>query len=116
VSIFLLRFKNNHETVRLKTNPGQIKYVRQFRANGSFIARGHQNKRRPPWWVVGQRPKKDQVQNLFVDIFMVFSNYPRREKPKNVIKQNREKLGFGFFPRFFGKNFSTRLFRAKSVS
>jgi hypothetical protein len=35
---------------------------------------------------------------------------PRRETPKNAIKQNREKIGFGFFGVPLGKNFSTWAF------
>jgi hypothetical protein len=53
---------------------------------------------------VGQRPKKDQGQIYFFDIYfiaIVFLNSPHRETPKNVIKKNREKIGFGFLVEFF---------------
>jgi hypothetical protein len=58
---------------------------------------------------VGQRPKKDQGQ-IFFDIFIVFLNSPHRETPKNVIKKNREKIGFGFLVEFFVKVFDTICF------
>jgi hypothetical protein len=35
----------------------------------------------------------------------VFLNSPHRETPKNVKKENREKIGFGFFVDFFVKHF-----------
>jgi hypothetical protein len=37
--------------------------------------------------------------------FVVFLNSPHRETPKNVIKQFREKVGFGFLIEFFVKTF-----------
>jgi hypothetical protein len=36
----------------------------------------------------------------------VFLNSPHRETPKNVIKKNREKVGFGFLVDFFVKTSS----------
>jgi hypothetical protein len=42
--------------------------------------------------------------------FIMFLNSPHRETPKNVIKENREKIGFGFFCRLFCKNLTTRFF------
>jgi hypothetical protein len=61
-------------------------------------------------WLVPRRPKKYQGwSDFFPRFFIVFLNSPHRETPKNMIKQNREKIGLGFFCRFF-KNFSTRFF------
>jgi hypothetical protein len=48
--------------------------------------------------VSGSKAKKGLGANVFVwYFFMVFSNSPRRETPKNLIKQNRGKFGFGGF-------------------
>jgi hypothetical protein len=59
-------------------------------------------------WLVPRRLKKYQGWlDFFPRFFIVFLNSPDRETPKNVIKKNREKIGFGFFCRFL-KNFSTR--------
>jgi hypothetical protein len=61
------------------------------------------------WFLGGQ--KSTRVGQIFLgDFFIVFLNSPHRETPKNVIKQNREKIGLGFFCRFFCKNFSTPFF------
>jgi hypothetical protein len=61
--------------------------------------------------LVPRGPKKYQGWSvLFSRFFIVFLNSPHRETPKNVIKKNREKIGFGFFWSIFLKNFSTRFF------
>jgi hypothetical protein len=44
------------------------------------------------------------------DFLIVFLTSPHREAPQNTTKQNREKIGLGFFCRFFCKNLSTRFF------
>jgi hypothetical protein len=68
-------------------------------------AKGHSKKKVTDlgvvgWFLGGQ--KSTRVGQIFVrDFFIVFLNSPHRETPKNVIKQNREKIGFGFFCRFF---------------
>jgi hypothetical protein len=52
------------------------------------------------WFLGGQ--KSTRVGHIFFrDFFIVFLNSPHRETPKNVIKKNREKIGFGFFCRLF---------------
>jgi hypothetical protein len=52
-------------------------------------------------WLVPRRPKKYQGWSGFcVSFFIVFLNSPHRETPKNVIKNNYEKIGFGFFVDF----------------
>jgi ubiquitin C-terminal hydrolase len=50
--------------------------------------------------------------SFFSRFFIVFLNSPHRETPKNVIKQNREKIGLGFFVDCFVKTFrhDTRFF------
>ena len=75
--------------------------------------RGTQKKSDGPLrgWLVPRRPKKYQGwSDFFSRFFIVFLNSPHRETPKNVIKENREKIGLGFFCRFFCKKFSTRFF------
>jgi hypothetical protein len=60
----------------------------------------------PRGWLVPRRPKKYQGWSdpPPPDFFIVFLNSPHRETPKNVIKKNREKIGFGFFCKtFFGR-------------
>jgi hypothetical protein len=59
------------------------------------------------WFLGGQ--KVPGLVSFFVRFFIVFLNSPHRETPKNVIKTNREKIGFGFLSIFY-KNFSTRFF------
>jgi hypothetical protein len=54
-----------------------------------------------------RRNKRDLRKNSF-DFFpnkFVFSNFPHRETHKNVIKRNREKVGFGFLVDFLVKTF-----------
>jgi hypothetical protein len=59
-----------------------------------------------PWLVGSSEAKKVPGLARFPpDIFIVFSY--SRETPKNVIKLNREKIGFGFFVDFFVKLFDT---------
>jgi hypothetical protein len=58
------------------------------------------------WGSRGSEAKKGPGSDLFFDIFkMVLLNSPRRETPKNVIKNNRQKISFGFFVDFFVKAF-----------
>jgi hypothetical protein len=53
-------------------------------------------------WVGGSEAKKDLGSDLFFRyVFIVFLNSPHRETPKNVVKKNREKIGFGFLVDFF---------------
>jgi hypothetical protein len=47
---------------------------------------------------------------LCVIFFVVFFYSPHRETPKNVIKQNREKIGLGFLVELFVKDFVTVFF------
>jgi hypothetical protein len=55
---------------------------------------------------VGQSTKERDGVRFFSDIFLiVFLNSPHRETPKNVIKKNREKIGFRFLVDFFVKTF-----------
>jgi hypothetical protein len=61
------------------------------------------------------RPKRISVtpvgmgSDLFFRYFLiVFLNSPHRETPKNVIKQNRETIGFGFLVDFFVKTLTDR--------
>jgi hypothetical protein len=72
--------------------------------------------RRPPWWVgIGRSEAKKGPGSFFLSsryFVMVFSNPPRRETPKNVIKKNREKKFWIFvdvfvntFERCFCKKF-----------
>ena len=50
---------------------------------------------------VGQRPKKEQGQICFFDIFlMVFLNSPHREAPKKRDQKNREKMVLDFLSIF----------------
>jgi hypothetical protein len=58
-------------------------------------------------WV---RVRKRMGSDLFFVFFIVFVNSPHRETPKNVIKQNREKIGFGFLVEFFVKTFRHDVF------
>jgi hypothetical protein len=61
--------------------------------------------------VGGSEAKKGLGSDLFFDIFLIVSlNSPHRETPKNVIKQNREKIGFGLLVDFFVKTFRHDLF------
>jgi hypothetical protein len=59
-------------------------------ASGTPPAQGQKN---TPWtpvvggWVRGQ---KRSGSNIYFSYFMVFSNSPRRETPKNVMNENRE--------------------------
>jgi hypothetical protein len=65
----------------------------------------------PPWWVGGSEYEKGMAPDFFRYFYRTFFLYPpRRETPKNVIKQNREKIGFGFLVDLFCKNVSTRFF------
>jgi hypothetical protein len=48
--------------------------------------------------------------------FVVFLKSPHRETPKNVIKKNREKVGFGFLVEFFEKLFDTIFFAKRFCS
>jgi hypothetical protein len=60
----------------------------------------------------GSEAKKGPGSDLFFRYFVcvcVFFKSPHRETPKNVIKQNREKVGFGFLVEFFF--FSKKTFR-----
>jgi hypothetical protein len=51
---------------------------------------------------------------MFLGFFVWRFWTPLAEKrPKNVIKTNQEKISFGYFGRFFCKNFSTRFFLQK---
>jgi hypothetical protein len=59
------------------------------------------------WFLGGQKSTK--AGHIFSIFFIVPLNSPHRETPKNVIKKNREKIGFGFFVDFF-ENFPTRFF------
>jgi hypothetical protein len=59
--------------------------------------------------VGGCEPHRDQGHISGGIFFVVFLNSPRRETPKNVIKQNRENIGSDFC-RFFCKDLSTRFF------
>ena len=54
--------------------------------------------------------KRIRVRFFFNIYFIVFLNSPHRETPKNVIKQNREKIGFGFLVEFFVKTFGHDFF------
>jgi hypothetical protein len=57
-------------------------------------------------WVRGQ--KRTRVRFIFPIFFLiVFLNSPHRETPKNVIKKNLEKVGFGLLVNFFVKLFDT---------
>jgi hypothetical protein len=69
-----------------------------------WAPRGRQKIGDPRGGWVGQRPKKDQGHFPFRYFLMVFSNSPRRETPKNVIK----KIEIFFWFWIFGKK--TQLF------
>jgi hypothetical protein len=51
------------------------------------------------WFLGGQ--KSTRAGWIFLRFFIVFLNAPHRETPKKVIKENREKVGFGFLSIFF---------------
>jgi hypothetical protein len=51
-------------------------------------------------WFLGGQKSTRVGQICFRVFFIVFLNSPHRETPKNVIKKNQEKIGFGFFCRF----------------
>jgi hypothetical protein len=75
---------------------------------GGGESRGTQKKSDGPLrgWLVPWRPKKFQGWSDFFQVFFsVFLNSPHQETPKNVIQQNREKIGLGFFVDFFVKTF-----------
>jgi hypothetical protein len=56
--------------------------------------------------VGGSEYQKGLGSDLFFRyFFIVFFNSPHQETPKNVIKQNQEKVGFGFLVEFFCKTF-----------
>jgi hypothetical protein len=61
-------------------------------------------------WFLGGQKSTRAGQVFFRDFFIVFLNSPHRETPKNVMKTNREKIGFGFFWSIFLIFFSTRFF------
>jgi hypothetical protein len=57
-------------------------------------------------WFLGGQKSTRAGQIFFRDFFIVFFYSPHRETPKNVIKENREKIGLGFFRHdFFVKRF-----------
>jgi hypothetical protein len=66
----------------------------------------------PRGWLVPRRPKNYQGwSDFFPDFFIAFFFYsPHWETPKNVMKTNREIIGFGFFVDFFVKSFPHDLF------
>jgi hypothetical protein len=55
-------------------------------------------KRRAHTWLVGSSAAKKYQgrSDFFLRFFVVFFNSPHWETPKNVRKQNRKKIGFGF--------------------
>ena len=55
-------------------------------------------------WVRGEKMTRVKYV-FFLHYFMVFSNSPPRETPKNVIEKSRKKIGFGFLVDFFVKTF-----------
>jgi hypothetical protein len=58
--------------------------------------------------VGGSEAKKGPGSDFFPQYFsMVVLNSPRRETPKNVMKENRETTGFGLSVVFFVKDFDT---------
>jgi hypothetical protein len=66
----------------------------------------------------GERPKKDQGRiYLLTFLYGVFELPSPRETPKNVVKTNREKKGFGLLSIFCKKLFgTTALLIVKSFS
>jgi hypothetical protein len=85
-----------------------------FEAGGGVreCARDRQNKKvgdpRGGWVRIRKRTRVTFFLNIF---FIVFFNSPHRETPKNVIKKNREKVGFGFLVEFFVKTFRHDFFQ-----
>jgi hypothetical protein len=60
-------------------------------------------------WFLGGQKSTRVGQVFFRDFLIVFLHSPHRETPKNVIKKNREKIGFGFLVDVFEKLFDTIL-------
>jgi hypothetical protein len=98
------------------TDPDQQAASRKPEASFPFprasLARGTQKKKvTDPYvvgWFLGGQKSTRAGQIFFREFFIVFLNSPHRETPKNVIKENRlnrEKIGLGFFCRFFCKSF-----------
>jgi hypothetical protein len=71
---------------------------------------GKKRKSVTPWWVGGSEYEKGMGSELFFDILIVFLNSTHRETSKNVIKENREKNGFGFLVEFFVNTFRHDVF------
>jgi hypothetical protein len=75
------------------------------------VRKGHSQKKTTDAYVVGwflggqKRTRAGQI----------VLNSPRRETPKNVIKTNREEIGFGFFVDFFVKAFRHDFFVKRFV-
>jgi hypothetical protein len=55
-------------------------------------------------WVRGQ---KGTGVRFFKNIFVLFLKSPPRKAPKNVVKENRERTGFGFLVDYLVKTFDT---------
>jgi hypothetical protein len=69
-----------------------------------------QNNRGPPWWVGGSNAKKGPGSDFFWEIFYRVFLLPHQETPKNVIKKEQEKNGFGFLVDFFVKTYQHDFF------
>jgi hypothetical protein len=98
----------------------QTRWQLAIKAQG--LSRGRPKKSGGPWVYEDDRQvgrseaKKGPGPSSCFDLFFLWCSYtPLTDKrPKKVIKENREKIGFGFLSDFFGKHFSTRFFGKKS--
>jgi hypothetical protein len=112
-------------SAKLPTNPKELPGGKGEGARGAFgvaatcnesgVRKGPPQKKRPPWWVGRSEAKKGPGSDLFRFCFMVFLISPHRETPKNVIKENREKVGLGFSKRFFLQNVFFSVFELPSL-
>jgi hypothetical protein len=88
-------------------NRGEFKNTTKYVLQRVRVERLLQNKSKSATSVVGGwvRGQKRTSARFPPDLFIAFLNCPQRETPKNVIKGNREKIGFGFIVDFFVKTF-----------